>query len=316
MLKKYKEIQPLAYKILKNSIKNDRISHAYLFSSINCSYQLNFVKSFIKEIINKQDMDENKKDNIFYKIDNDIFMDLKIIDADGIWIKKEQLEELQIEFTKTAIENEKKFYIINGIEKLNKSSANSVLKFLEEPEKNIIAILISNNINQTMDTIISRCVNIQLKDEIIQKEDNILIKIAKIQFKEEQTKNEYIENFKNLEELENIIKFLDYFEKYKLETIIHLNRLWHNNFKEKEKTIFAFDIIIMFYNDVLKHILNKEILIFNDYNEFVERISNKNKLNTICKKINIIMKTKNKIYNNINNNLLMDKLISELSEVK
>ena len=64
-------------------------------------------------------------------IDNKEFLELKIIEAEGQWIKKNQLEELQYDFSKKSILGNKKVYIINGAEKLNVSSSNSLLKFLD-----------------------------------------------------------------------------------------------------------------------------------------------------------------------------------------
>ena len=45
-------------------------------------------------------------------------------------------------------------------------SLNSLLKFLEEPDKDIIAILMTNNINNVLSTIISRCKVIKLNNVI------------------------------------------------------------------------------------------------------------------------------------------------------
>ena len=74
-----------------------------------------------------------------------------------MWIKKEQLEELQQNFSETSVESNKRIYVIHNADRLNTASANSILKFLEEPEDNIIAILMTDNIHQLLDTIISRC---------------------------------------------------------------------------------------------------------------------------------------------------------------
>ena len=58
-------------------------------------------------------------------IDTNNFTELKIIEPDGQWIKKEQLNDLQEEFNKKALIGERKVYIINHAEKLNTVSANS-----------------------------------------------------------------------------------------------------------------------------------------------------------------------------------------------
>ena len=52
---------------------------------------------------------------------------------------------------------ENNFYIVKNAERFNGSSANTLLKFLEEPEDNIIGIFITNNKENVISTIRSRC---------------------------------------------------------------------------------------------------------------------------------------------------------------
>ena len=74
-----------------------------------------------------------------------------------MYIKKQQIVDLQQEFSRSAVEGKKRIYIIKDCEKMRPEAANSMLKFLEEPEDNIVAILMTNNINNVLSTIISRC---------------------------------------------------------------------------------------------------------------------------------------------------------------
>lgn len=77
--------------------------------------------------------------------------------------KKEQFISLQEEFMTKGIENQKRIYIIKQAIRMNSAAANSILKFLEEPQNNIMAILITDNIHQLLPTIISRCKNIKFE---------------------------------------------------------------------------------------------------------------------------------------------------------
>ena len=58
--------------------------------------------------------------------------------------------------------------------------------------------------------------------------------------------------------------------------------------------------------------IDKVIQVFNDYVKEVNIIEEKNNLDEITSKINVIMDLREKIKFNINSNLLMDKLIIEL----
>ena len=148
MLDDFKNEQPVVYRILTNSIKKDRYSHAYLFELNGYSKGLDLALSFAKFLLCPNNYSNCDKCNGCMQcknIDTNNFLELKVIDTDGQWIKKEQLEELQHEFMNKSIVGNKKVYIINHAEKLNASSSNSILKFIEEPPEGIIAILLSDN---------------------------------------------------------------------------------------------------------------------------------------------------------------------------
>ena len=136
-----------------------------------------YIYDFIKMILCDclyQKIDKNN--NIVKLIDNNNYPDIKIIEPDGNWIKKTQLLELQKEYNNKSLLGKKRIYIINKAERLNSSSANTMLKFLEEPEEDIIALLITDNRYHVLDTILSRCQILNLKEDIynIEKEDEIM----------------------------------------------------------------------------------------------------------------------------------------------
>lgn len=157
-------------------IEYKRVSHAYLIE-IDIDKDMIYIYDFIKMILCDclyQKIDKNN--NIVKLIDNNNYPDIKIIEPDGNWIKKTQLLELQKEYNNKSLLGKKRIYIINKAERLNSSSANTMLKFLEEPEEDIIAILITDNRYHVLDTILSRCQILNLKEDNynIEKEDEIM----------------------------------------------------------------------------------------------------------------------------------------------
>lgn len=157
-------------------IEYKRVSHAYLIE-IDNDKDMIYIYDFIKMILCDclyQKIDKNN--NIVKLIDNNNYPDIKIIEPDGNWIKKTQLLELQKEYNNKSLLGKKRIYIINKAERLNSSSANTMLKFLEEPEEDIIAILITDNRYHVLDTILSRCQILNLKEDYynIEKEDEIM----------------------------------------------------------------------------------------------------------------------------------------------
>ena len=150
--------QKKACSFIEKTIKeNKKISHAYLIETNDYYNYNNFIKYLIKSILclNSNNSEYNKKIEI--EVEHNNYPDVKYIYPDGNNIKKEQLLSLEKEFSKKSMLDNKLIYVIDQAEKLNDSSANTILKFLEEPEEDIIAILVANNRYKVLDTILSRC---------------------------------------------------------------------------------------------------------------------------------------------------------------
>ncbi len=308
MLDDYIVEQEKVVKILKNSIQKNKVSHAYLFETNGYKNQKELALAFAKMLLCPYNYSNNKicvNCTQCKNIDKNIFPEIKIIDTDGLWIKKEQLDVLQKEFSEKSILSNKKIYIINHADRLNKSSANSILKFLEEPEENIIAILTTDNMYQMLDTIISRCqiISFSRKNELY--EELPLNKIKNYIAIPEQLTEEMLENI-----IGQAIEFTNYYEKNGMDTILKTQKLWHNNFKEKDIILLAINIMILYYQDILNLKLDRSVKIFKNYN--LEELVNKNTVRKLTKKISVLIKTKDKINFNVNSQLLIDKLIIEL----
>lgn len=161
-------------------IDNKKISHTYLIEIGNYDDDYSYVISFVKMILCNIHYDDIPcSDNEILKlIDLNNYPDIKVIEPDGNMIKKGQLIDLQKEFSNKSLFNNKRIYIIKNAEKLNGSSANTILKFLEEPENDIIALLLTDNRYHVLDTILSRCQILNLKeDTFICDVDNDIIEL-------------------------------------------------------------------------------------------------------------------------------------------
>lgn len=326
MLDDFKQTQLIAYKMITNSITKNKISHAYLIETNGYPKKMDFAIAFAKYLLcpkHYKNYEKCQDCTLCHRIDTNNFTELKIIEPDGLWIKKEQLEQLQQEFSKKSIESEQKIYIINGAEKLNLAAANSILKFLEEPEPNIIAILLTDNIYQLLDTIISRCQIISLKKVMLTEyveNDNIkkdfVFKIAsKEATTEEELQNMLLDEQYRIQ-IEKAIQFVNLYEKSKKELIVDTNQIWHNIFKEKTQIIFGLDNMILYYKDILNMKLNRKIEIFDEYFEEIRVFSEKMTISEICNKIQVLIQAKENVKYNANNNLLIDKMILDLEEIE
>ena len=159
------------YDMINNLVKLNKISHAYMIEIDDYENDFTYILDFVKLILALND-----DSDIINLIDNGNYPDLKIIEPDGNVIKKQQVIKLQEDFRNKSFLNNKMIYIIKEAEKLNDSSANTILKFLEEPEDDIVAILVTSNRYKVIETILSRCQVLSLQDNslIFEISDNVI----------------------------------------------------------------------------------------------------------------------------------------------
>jgi len=242
--------------------------------------------------------EKSSKCNICSNIDKGNYPDLKVIEAEGKNIKKEQLLELQEAFKVKNLYGKYLIYIIKDANLLNKSSANTILKFLEEPSENIIAILLTDNIYNCIDTIVSRCQILSLKNPTDEINENIYKKYAN-----DDDITEFINDVNK-----NVVSFYIMLENNKTETIAHYDS---NYFKDKIELLLTIGLYL--YIEVLNIKYERETNNLKEYNEEIKKISINNETSDIIKKIEIINKFLKKNNFNVNKELFLDNFIITFS---
>jgi len=315
MFDDYKDSQSVVYEMIKNSVLMQKISHAYLIDSNNYSDVDNFIKAFVKLLIcpyNYSNICDDCMNCLKCKrIDNGNYTEVRYIYPDGLFIKKEQLLELQSDFNLSSVEGKKLVYVIWNCEKMNVQASNSLLKFLEEPNSDITAILVTSNIDALLPTIISRCQYIKLFNNSLYLNNTIgnierLIKESGVKFTIDEDVDKYIKD---------IFEFVLYFEQYRGDTLLYLKTLWHDKFGDRSNYLVNFKLIIELYYDILKYKLRSEIEFFGDYRDFVVKIDGMLEFEQVINRISIYMKYLELLKFNLNLNLLMDSLVIELGEL-
>jgi len=158
-----KASQPQVIQLLENSIQKKRLAHAYLFEGQRGTKKIEMAQYFAMRLLCTS---EDKPCGVCHncrRIKNHVHPNVYEVEPEKSTIKKQQIVDLQEEFSKTAVEPGPKIYIIHDLETINVSAANSLLKFLEEPFDNTYAILTTQNINKILPTIISRSQTVQFK---------------------------------------------------------------------------------------------------------------------------------------------------------
>lgn len=144
---------------LKKKYEDNKLSHAFLIETNNYELCLNDIKQLLK-IVNcpdKYKSDCTEQCNLCKLIDLLNLPSIIIVEPDGMSIKKQQLNELQEKFSTKPVYSRYNTYIIKDADMMNDSASNCMLKFLEEPEDNILGFFITTNKERVIDTIKSRC---------------------------------------------------------------------------------------------------------------------------------------------------------------
>lgn len=305
MLENYLEEQYVPTMLLQKALKNNKIVQAYLLCHDDINYLMKYSKTLAKELI----CPDSTNEKILKSIDNETYPELKMICPDGNFIKKEQLIELQNDVMNKPVLGDKIVYIIKSCDRLNSSSANSILKFLEEPANNIIAILLTDNINNVIPTIISRCQVINLNKIVVDENYstnqllNMVVNIYNIDENE----------FYNL--ISSAIDFINDIETKKVNTMIKIKKVLWEKYATSDFLIGFLNILIYFYMDILYLKSGNKIRYFYDKINELKRVSELNDINKIVKKIYILESIRQNINYNINIKLMFDKLVIELGDV-
>ena len=319
------ENQPIIYKTFVNAFKNHTLSHAYLLVG-NPGTPLYEVAQYLAKSILCDDPSPLACNNCItcMRIDSDNYPDIIKLDGSKAIIKKEDVLNIENRFEKTAFETKGiMIYIVNQVENMRVEAVNSMLKFLEEPESEIYAFLTTNNVNNILPTIVSRCQDLPLismpRDKVIRDAQGLLVEqddaellsyfyndgelIYDFLMDEEESDN-YKEAKKALNGLLDVMsggnrKDVVYYSQTNIVPLI----------KTKEELRFFVDLLSQVYEDVLNVQLNREISL-KFYEEILRNLSTK--LPHVQSSLVEILKTRNVINLNVNVGLLIDHLIINL----
>ncbi len=204
---------------------------------------------------------------------------LKVIEPDGSMIKKEQIIELRNQFSRASLYTKESIYIIKEAAKMNKEAANTMLKFLEEPSGNVIGFFLTNQKENVIPTILSRC---QIINVVFPSDDEISTEIYNLA-------QNYIEKIE-VEKKYSILYNKEYIKEYEKDVIVKL-----------------FKVILNIYKNELEARYTKE----KERCQYLQNLANSN----LKQKIDLIISVLKKINYNVNIDLLLDDFVLEMEEI-
>lgn len=268
--------------IFLNAKEQNRLSHLYLLTGKKSLDKMGFAKEVAYVILKDFDKRENLKEVITNKEHTQVFH----VSPDGNSIKKEQILNLQENFSKTSLVSGPRIYIIEDVDLISTQAANSLLKFMEEPEnKMVYGILTTSNQQGVLPTITSRSQIIRMRDSINNVSDE-LIKLEHERFLSlniEVLTNNIDEALKLIEnnEIISIVKFIEsYFKNFtnvSYKPVLELNKSIGNIITDRNNYQLFLELMVFNYTDLLKYLLGEKSLF--EYDRIVKNIKSKNIIN-------------------------------------
>ncbi|CAK1231632.1 DNA polymerase III subunit delta [Fructobacillus evanidus] len=172
---------PANYRHFEQAVAEDRLSHLYLLAGVGNAEKIALAKSLASFVLGQDELTKQR----LAAFDHPDFVTV-LPEKPGAAIKIAQIRALVPELTTTALEGQRKIFVIDQADTLTTAAANSLLKFIEEPAGPQLILLLANKASDVLATIRSRAqlVNLQASDQV-----NLDSQVAKEAFtKEAQTK--------------------------------------------------------------------------------------------------------------------------------
>lgn len=280
---KLETIQPIVFRQLQNSFEHGRLAHAYLFEGDQGTGKAALALWFTKHLfcLDLQDNMPCEKCNNCLRINSREHPDVVEIEPDGQSIKVDQIRALQSELTKSGFESAKKVVIIHQAEKMNTNSANSLLKFLEEPPANFMIILETQSLGKILPTIRSRCQIIHFQglstqrlqarleaEQIPTKTASLLANLTNSYGKAvEISKDEWFNEARDA-----VIQWFNYLEKNDSQAFIYVQKKLVKAFRDKQQQQLAFEMLAYYVKEKRNQVIKQDPAALDKYNYLLEEV--------------------------------------------
>lgn len=319
---KIKSSQPMVVQLLENSVKKDRLSHAYLFEGEKGTKKFETAIYFAQMLLCTSDVKPCLTCHNCRRVSNQTHPNVYIVEPVNGIIKKQQITDLQTEFSKTSVEKGPKVFIIKEIECVNVNAANSLLKFLEEPFAETYGILTTTNKNRLLPTIISRTQVLQfssLSKSIIEEEledmgypRQTAFIIANLTSSMSEAidiaNNEFFISILDLvKDLNNIIASKDE------SIIIYFGENSSIIYQDNSLSQLFLSLLVIYQKDIINYKINdQKHIVFTDEIESIEIIARDKTKNRLIEELESMLSLKTRLNSYINERLAYDNLLLSL----
>ena len=317
---------------LKNNFKkliiNDSVFHAFILSGNFGLGKKTFAKTMAKAILcnnfkEKNDacckcqscvsFDENNNPDILFIKQKD----KKTIGIDEL--REQLLDTINIK----PFMYSHKVYIIENAELLTIQAQNALLKTLEEPPEFVVIILVCDNLNALLPTVLSRCMVFRLKE--LKKEDVLNTLILKHNVSKEKAdflsdyargslgfavKTAVSEEFNSMRE--EINSFLLSLNELDIASAVG----YAKNFEKYKQNSEFLNLFYLWYKDVLTYLKFKDenLIIQKDIKNEIIKFSGNEDISSVLQKLDIIWDINKKLLQNVSFTLAIEYRIIKLKD--
>ncbi|UCZ53291.1 DNA polymerase III subunit delta' [Bacillus shivajii] len=320
------EIQPTVVKMLTNSLKKERLAHAYLFEGSRGTGKKDVALMLAKAFFctNRDGVEPCQMCAECKRVTSGNHPDVHFIRPDGQSIKVDQIRQLKKEFSYRGMESTKKVYLVEDAEKMTVAAANSILKFLEEPGGESLAILMTTQYHQVIKTIVSRSQTLTfsplspdrlidrlVKDGINETEARTVAQItADMDEAKQFCQENWIAHGRN-----KVIQLIDEIYLRPKYAFITLQDGWISFFQNKKDMQIGLDLMMIWYRDVLRIQVNQEDeIVYIDQLEKLQEHALKQSQRKLGANLQAVMDAKRRLDANTAPQLLMEQLLLRLQE--
>ncbi|WP_342558188.1 DNA polymerase III subunit delta' [Metasolibacillus sp. FSL K6-0083] len=319
-------LQPVVIKQIQTVYEKNRMVHAYIFDGEKGSGKRAVMQFFVKLLLC-----ENVSNNVpcetcrnCLRVDSGNHPNIRQIEPDGQFIKVDQVRELISEMTMTAAEAGRKIYVLHHADKLNTASANTLLKFLEEPDGDVIAILLTEQIQSMLPTIRSRCQHIKFsqlpRQVIVQRlvEQGVTQSMAatvSVVANELDTALFLAKDELFAHARKTVLKLIEAVRKNVHEAMLIVHEEWLPSFKERNEMEQALDLLLFAYRDIVALKANMEsACTYPDMLQAFKDVALHTTYEQLSNQMQAILQARQQLQRNMNRTLLMEQLMLNLQE--
>ncbi|GGB12746.1 DNA polymerase III subunit delta' [Macrococcus hajekii] len=290
-----------------------KLSHAYLLEGIQREDIKQQAMDFAVRILCDDAQSESR-------IRSHNYADFYWLETEEQTIKKDMIEDVLHRMNQKPVEGRYKVYVIVDFDKLTVQGENSILKFLEEPPPNTVALLLTTQASHILPTIHSRCQHIviqskstyeqMLKDHI---HPDLASTLSALSFSSDQAQGWIEEN-----EFESVrqatVKWADMMQKDSQMGLIQIVELLQIA-NERTGQLLLLDMLQLYFQDMIYiKVERSERLSFPDHQVAFEQLSTNVSLQTLTRWMDVVQQGKQKLLQYVSAMLVLEHIAIEIAK--